>query len=180
MMQMLSAGGMPVLADGVRAADQDNPRGYFEYEPVKRTKTDASWLPLAQGKAVKIVYALLRDLPAEYEYRVIMMRRDLSETLASQREMLRHSGRTGAGIGDDTLREVFAKDLRQTLDWIAEQPNFTMLDVEHRDCVRDASAVAARVNEFLGGMLNEPAMAASVEPCLYRRRAIVSEPPFRS
>jgi hypothetical protein len=35
MMQMLSAGGMPVLSDGQRSADANNPRGYYELEPVK-------------------------------------------------------------------------------------------------------------------------------------------------
>src|SRR5262249_20127115 len=32
LMQMLVAGGLPALTDGVREADSDNPRGYFEHE----------------------------------------------------------------------------------------------------------------------------------------------------
>src|ERR1022692_2693155 len=79
MMQMLAAGGMPVLAGELRAPDEDNPRGYFEFEPVKRTKRDPAWLREAPGKAVKVVYLLLRDLPAGYDYRVIVMRRDLND-----------------------------------------------------------------------------------------------------
>ena len=63
MMQMLQAGGIPILTDNVRQADDDNPRGYYEFEPVKRTKQDPSWLNAANGKAVKMVYLLLRDLP---------------------------------------------------------------------------------------------------------------------
>ena len=35
MMQMLSAGGLPALTDDLREADESNPRGYFEFEPVK-------------------------------------------------------------------------------------------------------------------------------------------------
>ena len=171
MMQMLAAGGMPVLTDGVRFADDDNPRGYFEYEPVKRTKRDASWVPLAEGKAVKVIYALLRDLPPEHEYRVIMMRRDLGETLGSQREMLRRSGRAGAEISDDKLRELFARELEKTRDWLALQPHFKVLDAEHRDCLSAADVVAARVNEFLGGGLDEAAMALAVDSALYRQRA---------
>ena len=34
-MRMLQAGGMPLVVDGVRAADEDNPVGYFEVERVK-------------------------------------------------------------------------------------------------------------------------------------------------
>ena len=90
MMQMLQAGGMPLLTDGRRAADGDNPKGYCEFEPAKRLKDDASWLGAAEGRAVKLVSALLFDLPPERRYRVIFMTRDLDEVLASQRDLLRH------------------------------------------------------------------------------------------
>jgi hypothetical protein len=170
MMQMLAAGGLPLLTDGVRAPDEDNPRGYFEYEPVKRTKRDASWVPLAEGKAVKIVYALLRDLPAGHDYRVIMMRRDPRETIASQRAMLRRTGREGANVGDEELMTLFAKEREQVAAWLARQPNFQVLDIEHRGCLNDPAAVASRVNAFLGGTLHEAPMAGAVEPALYRRR----------
>src|SRR5437868_1127771 len=89
MMRMLEAGGMPVLTDKVRSADEDNPNGYFEFEAVKRTKQDASWLDDSGGRAVKMVYRLLYDLPVNRNYRVLFMRRNLKEVLASQREMLR-------------------------------------------------------------------------------------------
>jgi len=44
MMKILEAGGIPVLADHIRSADIDNPNGYYEFEPVKSTDEDASWL----------------------------------------------------------------------------------------------------------------------------------------
>src|SRR5271157_5533474 len=88
MMQILAAGGMPILTDGVRQPDAENPRGYFEFEPVKRTREDPGWLSAAQGKAVKMVHLLLLDLPDLFTYRVILMRRPMAEILASQRIML--------------------------------------------------------------------------------------------
>ena len=44
MMQLLEAGGMPVMTDGQRGADVDNPRGYYEWEAIKanRQKTRAA------------------------------------------------------------------------------------------------------------------------------------------
>lgn len=176
MMQMLAAGGMPLLTDGIRAADADNPRGYFEYEPVKRTRHDTTWAPLAEGKAVKMVYALLRDLPPGHDYRVILMRRDLGETIASQRAMLRRSNRAGAEVSDDKLRALFANDLEAANRWLASQPNFRTLGVEHRDCLTAPAAVAARLNAFLGGSLDEAAMAAVVDPTLHRQRTTSSSP----
>ena len=58
MMQMLEAGGIEPLTDGIRSADADNPRGYFELEAVKRTGTDAAWLAQAQGRAVKVIHKI--------------------------------------------------------------------------------------------------------------------------
>jgi len=49
LMQMLAAGGMTILTDGRRAPDADNPRGYLEFEPVKRLLKDSKWLPEARG-----------------------------------------------------------------------------------------------------------------------------------
>ena len=73
MMRILEAGGMDVLTDQIRTADVDNPRGYYEFEPVKKTKDDPSWIPEAAGKAVKMVYQLLYDLPDGFHYQILMM-----------------------------------------------------------------------------------------------------------
>ena len=63
MMQMLTAGGIPPLTDHQRAPNESNPRGYFEFEPVKRLRTDRSWIGQAQGHAIKVIHLLLRELP---------------------------------------------------------------------------------------------------------------------
>src|SRR5215212_2341111 len=107
MMQMLAAGGMPVLAAAVRAPDADNPRGYLEFEAAKRTARDAAWVAGAAGKAVKLVHLLLPDLPQEHEYRVLFMRRDMDEVLASQRAMLARLRRTGADLSPERLADLF-------------------------------------------------------------------------
>ena len=60
-MSMLEAGGLEIVTDGVRVADEHNPRGYYEYERVKAlgADTDASWLESARGKAIKVISFLL-------------------------------------------------------------------------------------------------------------------------
>ena len=70
MMQMLQAGGLPAFTDRVRSADEGNPRGYFEFEPVKRLRIDRSWLPQARGHAIKIIHLLLRRTAAGWLARV--------------------------------------------------------------------------------------------------------------
>lgn len=170
MMQMLAAGGMPVLTDGARGADADNPRGYFELDAVKRTVGDARWLADAAGKAVKVVHLLLPDLPGGYEYRVIFMHRDVSEVLASQEAMLRRQGRRGADLSPEQLAHAFAGQLRCVRAWISERAHFGTLDVDYHQVVDDPITQAARVNQFLGGHLDAARMAAAVDPALYRQR----------
>ncbi len=170
MMKAIHAGGIEPVIDNIRAADEDNPKGYYEFEPVKKTKEDASWLTTASGKVVKMVYRLLYDLPAGFQYRVVFMQRDLAEVLASQKKMLERSGKAGGGITDEQMAALFTAELAKCEKWIAEQPNFKVLYVGHRDMINDGSTQAKRINEFLGGDLNEQAMAETVDPTLYRNR----------
>ena len=170
MMKAIHAGGIEPVIDNIRVADEDNPKGYYEFEPVKKTKEDASWLATASGKVVKMVYRLLYDLPADYEYRVVFMQRDLAEVLASQKKMLDRSGKAGGGITDEQMSALFTAELAKCEKWIADQPNFKVLYVGHRDMIHDAANQAKRINEFLGGNLNEQSIAETVDPALYRNR----------
>jgi Sulfotransferase family len=171
MMRMLEGGGIPPLTDGVRAADPDNPHGYFEYEPVKKTKADPSWLAGAAGRAVKMVHVLLRDLPADRSYRVVLMRRDLKEMIASQRRMLERLGREGGKLSDERMAEIFAAQLDETERWLRSQAAFSCLAVSYNDLVANPRPHVERVVEFLGGGMDVPAMCAVVDPTLYRNRS---------
>ena len=84
MMQMLAAGGVPILSDGERVADADNPRGYCEWEKVKLLPKTPDLIAEAEGKAVKVISQLLFSLPLSHEYKVIFLRRPLEEVVASQ------------------------------------------------------------------------------------------------
>ena len=93
MMKMLEAGGIPPVTDELRTADDDNPKGYYEFERVKQMdKGDTAWVADAQGKVVKVISALLKHLPSSHNYQVIFLRRHMSEILASQRKMLIRRG----------------------------------------------------------------------------------------
>jgi hypothetical protein len=162
LMQMLAAGGMPVLTDGVRAADEDNPLGYFEYEPVKRSANDVAWVAGSVGKAVKVVHLLLPCLPAEYQYRVLFIRREMGDVLASQRRMLERSGRRGAELAESRLAEIFEGQVGRVLEWLGRQGNFSLLPLEYREVTANPLAAARRMNRFLNGGMDEAAMAQRV------------------
>jgi hypothetical protein len=170
MMQMLAAGGLPPLMDNLRPPDESNPRGYFEFEPVKRLRSDRSWLDQARGHAIKIIHVLVRELPTDgrFQYRVILMKRPTEEILASQRTMLERQGKAGAD--EATLATIFRTHLAQLETWIAEQPAFSFLPVDYHRVLKEPLEVASEVNAFLQGNLNLEAMAAAVDPALYRHR----------
>lgn len=170
MMRMLEAGGMEALTDGIRTTDEDNPKGYYEFERVKQIEHDKGWLEDARGKAVKMIAALLKHLPPEYRYEVIFMRRNIEEVLASQRRMLLHRGEAADAVPDERMAELFKKHVEQVEAWLAEQPNMAVLHVDHGDVLRDAESVARRVAEFSSLTLDVRAMAAVVDRSLYRQR----------
>ncbi|MCK4871204.1 MAG: sulfotransferase domain-containing protein [Phycisphaerales bacterium] len=171
MMQLLDAGGIPVLADAIRAADDDNPKGYYEFEPVKKTKTDPSWLDQAPGKVVKMVHLLLYDLPADRSYHVVFVKRDLAEVVRSQRVMLDRRGQAGAKLPDEKLIAVFESQYRKIEAYLADRQNFHVLQVSYNDLMHDPSPEIDQLNAFLGGDLDTAAMRRVVDPALYRQRS---------
>jgi len=169
MMRMLDEGGLPVIVDHIRTADDDNPKGYYEFEPVKKTKEDASWLEESDGKVVKMIYRLLYDLPSDRLYHVLFMRRKLEEVLASQRVMLDRTG-AGDGISDEQMKTMFLGELDAFYKWAAQQSHIRLLDVNYNEVQADPRKEVARVVEFLGQELDVDAMAAVVDKSLYRNR----------
>ncbi len=169
MMRMLEAGGLPALTDGIRRADQDNPNGYYELEAVKRLPNDVRWLTEAGGRAVKIVYALLRFLPGTYDYRVVLMRRNLDEVLASQARMLQNRGEAQGEEGA-VLAAAYERQLAAVRTWLASQSNVRSVEVDYNALLSDPGPGAEAVATVVGG-LDVEAMCRVVDPQLYRQRS---------
>jgi hypothetical protein len=171
MMKMLEAGGVPVVIDEIRKADEDNPRGYYEFEPVKKLRYDASWVGPSRGKVVKMVYALLYDLPDEFHYRIVFMRRNLDEVIASQNKMLRRNGQEDKIIDAAHVKALFEAELTKVECWLQAKDNFDVLYVDYNRLQNEPLAAVKEIDRFLGGGLDASAMAQVVEPQLYRNRS---------
>lgn len=171
MMKMLEAGGIPPLQDNIRTADEDNPKGYYEFERVKKLPKDTAWLPEAKGKAVKIIALLLTKLPLKgYRYKVLFMRRDIEEILASQKRMLVRRGEATDKVSDEEMITTYHRHLSEVLSFLDANPCFTVFFVNYNDLMRDPADWIPRINVFVGGKLDEEAMKAVVDPNLYRNR----------
>jgi len=170
MMQMVVAGGIPALSDGLRTADENNPRGYFEWEPAKTLKEHPEKIVAAEGKAVKIISALLPQLPDGHDYRVLFMIRPLEEVVASQNKMLQRLGREVPKTPQASVIAAFEKHLKEIDGWLAKKSNIKILRVEHAKVLTDPKNEAARISDFLGYSLDVGSMARQVERSLHRER----------
>ena len=170
MMQLLAAGGLPLLVDGKRIADDDNPKGYCEFERVKQLKTDSSWLDQAEGKAVKVIAQLLTSLPQGYNYRIIFMRRELDEVLQSQDTMLKRNGKAGANISQEQLKRVFENQVKQVSAFLQSQANIETLYIDYADILKDPIPYFGHLSDFLSQSLDQKKMSLVIDPTLYRNR----------
>ncbi len=171
MMKMLEAGGVPIMTDSIRTADVDNPKGYYEYERVKdlEKETDKSYVREGRGKALKVISWLLKDLPDDNRYRIVFMRRDLGEVIASQNKMLQHRGEVD-NSDDRMMVDAYMNHLASVRILSRKRSNFEMLEVRYDTAVKDPAAAARLVNGFLGGKLDETKMREVVDAELYRNR----------
>ena len=171
MMMMLDAAGIPPMQDYVREADIDNPKGYYEYERVKKLPDgDTKWVGEAKGKAVKVITMLLEHMPSKHKYDVILMRRDIEEILASQRKMLERRGEDPDKVSDQEIGQLFEKHFNHVFDWIQKQKNIRFVEVSYNQLLDSPEEEIRKVNHFLGGKLDEKAMLAKIDPDLYRQR----------
>ncbi len=171
LMKILEAGGMPIFADHVRKPDPDNPGGYYEYEPVKKMNTqDTGWLTDCNGMAIKIVSPLLEYLHEGLEYRIIFIKRDLEEILASQNKMMLRSGQKKPETSNQEMKLVFNHHLQHIEKWLKmHEGNMSVLYVRYCDFIRDSELSTRKVNTFLDDRLDQKKMAGVVDPALYRQ-----------
>jgi hypothetical protein len=167
---MLAAAGLAPFTDSKREADEDNPRGYYEHEQATRLHSDAAWIPEARGKVVKVVAHLLPFLPAGEEYRLVFMRRDLNEVVASQTAMLARLGRKGGSLSEAALMRTYTGQLVQVQNWLRKTPGVQAMTVEYAEALCNPAGTAQRLAAFLGAPFNAKAAAALVEPSLRRQK----------
>lgn len=170
-MKMLAAGGVPIVTDGERTADEDNPKGYFEDERIKdlAAMDDKTWLRAARGQAIKVISHLLKELPADNNYRVLFIRRDMSEILASQTKMLGRRGESSA-TDDGRMADLFEADLWRARYLLKRGRHFEWLELHYGDFHADPAGQATKIRDFLGLDLDTTGMASVVDPSLWRNR----------
>jgi len=166
MMQMLTKGGIEPLVDGKREADESNPKGYYEYEPVMSIHKDNSWLEKGQNKAVKIVAPLLKSISPKYRYKIIFMKRDLDEIIKSQRIM---TGKD-ADVLPVKLYNSYVKLLKNIEKWKESEPGVELIYLDYKEVLDKPEVMMAKIEDFVGLPMDKEAMMSCVDKNLYRNR----------
>ena len=170
MMKILDAGGLEILTDNLRTADNDNPKGYFEFELVKKLPEGTTdWLKDSGGKAVKIISFLLQYLPANYHYKIIFMRRAIDEILASQTQMLTNR-KESKKTDDENMVETYQEHLKRTRVWLANQNNMQILYIDYNELIKSPRFQIEKVFDFLALPLDLQKMLEVPDASLYRQR----------
>ena len=170
-MKMLEAGGLSVVTDGLRAADEDNPKGYYEDERVKDLyrEGDKAWLRESRGKVIKIISFLLKSLPSDNNYKVLFMHRNLKEIVASQNKMLARRGEKN-DTPDERAVALLDEQVRDARFFL-RRPQFDVLELNYREILDAPGPVAVKMAAFVGGPLDVEKMKQVVDVQLYRNRA---------
>jgi hypothetical protein len=170
MMKMLDVGGIPPLTDNIREADADNPKGYYEFEKVKKLPDDTEWLPEAHGKVVKILAELIKHLPDDHHYKIIFMMRDIDEIIASQRKMMIRRGEDPDIVPDSEMKELLRTYLKNLKIFVKNHPNMEVCYISYNDLMRDLDFTLYEIEEFFNGGLNTNKMREVIDFSLYRNR----------
>ncbi len=166
MMQMLDKGGIDILTDKKRKADESNPKGYYEYEPVMSLHKDNSWLDKSKDKAVKIVAPLLKQMDFQFRYKIIFMIRDLDEVIKSQQKMI---GRD-PDIFPVKLYNAYVEQLKFIEKWKEKEPGVELIYIDYKDVLNKPQEAINKIETFLGVPLKKEEMAKCIDKSLYRNK----------
>ena len=170
MMKMLHAGGIDPMTDDIREADIDNPKGYYEFERVKKLPDDTGWMDDARGKAVKVLAELIKHLPSDRKYRIVFMMRNIEEIIASQKKMMIRRGEDPDAVSEQEMAQLLRRYLKSLKLHINSRENMEVLYISYNDIMNDPAEPVNEIMEFFGGSLDREAMMNSIDPSLYRNR----------
>ncbi|MGC8739119.1 MAG: hypothetical protein ACP5UA_10815 [Candidatus Hydrogenedens sp.] len=173
LMQMLEAGGIPILQDSVRLPDEHNPYGYFEYEPIKNLNIirDISYLKKYKGYAVKIVSPLLIKMTISFPARVIFLKRPLPEVILSQQKMIKEKkDKNFSLINSSYLLRIFEKHTYQIMDSLFQNPHLKVLEIHFPEVFSNPKYIIDSINTFLDENLNTNNMYTVIKPELYHNK----------
>ena len=174
MMQMLRAAGMDLMHDGKREADEDNLEGYWEWQEIKSLKKNPRLIEQADGKVIKVISALLPQLPPRHKYRIIFMHRPVAEVVASQWKMLERSNQVPRSEKEHLI-QTQQTHVEQTLAQLRQRKDVQLLEIDYPKIVADSRSQLPNLIAFLGDTAPAPEkLTTAIRKDLHRNKAELS------
>src|SRR5207244_12334646 len=84
----------------------DNPKGYYEWEPIKQIGKKPELLDEEEldGHTIKCISMVLPKMLLKHNYNVIFMTRPIEEVVISHRAMVNRLATKGADLESETLK----------------------------------------------------------------------------
>ncbi len=175
MMQILEVNGFDILTDNVKTADESNPKGYYEYGKVKKIIKDNNWISEAEGKTIKVIVQLLFYLPLNFNYKIILMERNIDEILDSQAKMLQMLGNKKQ-IPSDILRKTFQQQMDKSINWMQLQPNIESVRISFGNLFRSPDEELKKLIHLFDGKIEYDISRNVINPALYREKTLGNIP----
>ena len=165
MMQILAKSNLPILSDGKRESDINNPEGYYELEAVKGIVRDNSFLNEAKGKVVKIVAPLPTFMNKNLKYKVVFMRRDMDQILRSQEKMLEKDQASER----EKFRTIYEFHLKKTYQFFKDN-SIPFIDINYSKLIEQPEVELAILKDFCSLNCDVNDLIEVVKPELYRNK----------
>ena len=168
LMRILAQGGLPVLSDEQRKADAHNPKGYWEYEPIKQLAFKPNILGATAGQALKVVAPLVPYLPADRSYVLLWMDRPLLEVILSQQRM--KNEQNPARDFPFKLALDYEREKERLTRWLNQQPHIRWKAFDYQQFLTNPQKSLNELQVFLGRPLNQKEAMAAIDPNLHRTK----------
>jgi predicted AlkP superfamily phosphohydrolase/phosphomutase len=149
MMQVMEACGITPLTDGKRIADENNLKGYYEMEAVKKLHLDNKWMASAENKVLKVVASQLPYLPDRFRYKIVFMKRDLAQVVKSQTAMLQRLGKLPKDTAPLFLEQQLKKDFQRAINWINNRNHVSYIEINYSNWMKNFDDEWKKFAEFL-------------------------------
>jgi hypothetical protein len=167
MMGILEKAGFSLLQDGVRVADESNPKGYYELEGIKHLAQAPQGFSAENEQVVKVVAPLLRYLPPENSYRLIWMQRPIIEIIISQEKM---KGNTKLQNFPYQLAMQMEEEQKRISQWVDSQVNMEIEYFAYQDFLENTEQAITSLASYLEGDYLWEEATTEIDVTLYRSK----------
>jgi hypothetical protein len=152
MMEILAAGGLPILAAERRQLPHQHPDWHWEWDAMHSMCSDPRVLDSVGGRVIMIPSGLVPQLDPKHEYRIVWMKRPVEEVIDEQFPMA-VGGLEMPAAERAQLVGSLGRHVEQMGRVLRDRPQVELLEVDHSMLLREPEVQLGRLRAFFGDEL---------------------------